>query len=499
MGDDLYDWSDFSAPGAALDLLGHATRRAAAPEGTQGPFYKARALTGYRELSPAEVRYYGIGNTGDGGTYYGFNARIIATDGGSHGFDAFLEDVCDPAYTESPKYTWRIIGLHTMYIAADQELAATVTRGDIVLVRKEDLTLKHGEFVALYSIEEPPAAPGGECHILKNLNYAAGTQLADGKQLYNPDNPRPGLTRRHQKCTHQSTGDFSSLFDSIKPVKPGKQLGKFGKNNYRLDQPTLGNMKWFADKKVTKFYRLNNDGGAKMGPGGKIKSGDLSHSYDPQTGLCVGSDLEGQFAKYLGAKLIVLDAGNEESVKDSYVKVAKTSGNTMIHCTHGADRTGYAVALALQGIGGSLPGGFGNANNPEDLYKYTVSFNSWDPGAVGTGGSICGKCKNMGFAVYLNHFYKLKDFCAQKNRINTCCACKTAARDFKNKGRFAKWGVTGGGNTPPPPDPAKDQQTEKQKCEADGKAWWPTGWVISGCDPDTSRTPCSGDPGCHAS
>ena len=398
MADELYDWSDFSTPGAGMELLYNGTRRALSPEEHVGPFFKARALTGFRQLSPSEVRYYGVGNTGDGGTYYGFNARIIAPDGGSLGPDALLEDVCDPAYTAAPEYTWRVIGMHTMYVAANQELAAQVTRGDIVLVRKEDLSLRHGEFVALYSVEEPADAAGGQCHILKNLNYAAGAPVsADDKTLYNPDVPRPGLKGSKTKCTHQSTGDLSKYFGSVKSTKPGKQLGKFGKNNWRLDQPKLGEMKWFVEQGVTKFYRLNNDGGAVMGKNGKIKSGDLSHSYDPQTGLCVGSDLEGQFAKYLGAELIVIDASNVSKIKSSYVDVAASTGNTMIHCTHGADRTGFAVALALQKIGGGLPGGFGNAKNHEDLYKYTVSFNSWDPGAAGTGGVICGGCKNMGW------------------------------------------------------------------------------------------------------
>ena len=490
---ELYDWSDFSSPLAALDQLGHAIRKSLSTEDVKGPYYLARALTGYRQLSADEVRYYGIGNTTNDGTYYGFNARMQD----ALGYDALLDDVCDPAYTGDPDYTNKQIAMHTMYIAADQELAAQVTRGDIVLVRKENLSLKHGQFVSLYSIEAPGEAEGEVCYSLQGLNFAdaAGGKVGD-KTLYNPDVPRPGLKGSKTKCTHQSTGDLSKYFGSIKSTKPGKQLGKFGKNNWRLDQPKLGEMKWFVEQKVTTFYRLNNNGGAKLNKKtGKIDSGDLSHSYDPQTGLCIGSDLEGQFAKYLGAKLIVLDAGDKDTVETAYADVAASTGNTMIHCTHGADRTGYAVALALQKIGGKLPGGFGNASSHEDLYKYTVSFNSWDPGAAGTGGVICGKCKNMGYAVYLSHFYPMKDFCAQKNRINTCCACKTAARDFKNKGRFAKWGVTGG-SADTSTDTSTEEKTEKQKCEEQGKVFYPNGWKYNDC---AGRDPCEGPAGCYDS
>jgi hypothetical protein len=244
----------------------------------------------------------------------------------------------------------------------------------------------------------------------------------------------------------------------------------------------LGNIKWFVGKKVKTFYRLNGDGGAKFNKKkGKIDSGDLSHSYDPQTGLCIGSELEGKYIASLGAKSVTVDAGSKSSFM-TYVDDAADNGNTMVHCTLGADRTGFTVALVLQKIKKPLPperGGSTSAGSyasGEDLYAYTVSFNSWDSHA------ICGSsgCSNLGYMKYLSHFYPPADFCARKERMTKCKGC-TCAKNITD------YGITG---IPVTPDPPAPELTEREKCnQAEGWSWWTEGesdegYVYEGCYED---------------
>ena len=88
-------------------------------------------------------------------------------------------------------------------------------------------------------------------------------------------------------------------------------------------------------------------------------------------------------------------------------------GNTLIHCTHGADRTGYVVAKHLKDLG--------KIGTNEDLWNYTIKFNSW----AGAGGYICNPKKgNNGFIKYLEGFYPHKEWCKVGNRMKDCQSCK---------------------------------------------------------------------------
>jgi len=87
-------------------------------------------------------------------------------------------------------------------------------------------------------------------------------------------------------------------------------------------------------------------------------------------------------------------------------------GNTLIHCTHGADRTGYVVAKHLKDLG--------KIESNEDLWNYTIKFNSWEGS-----GLICNPKKgNNGFIKYLEGFYPHKEWCKVGNRMKDCQSCK---------------------------------------------------------------------------
>lgn len=62
-------------------------------------------------------------------------------------------------------------------------------------------------------------------------------------------------------------------------------------------------------------------------------------------------------------------------------------GNALIHCTHGADRTGYQVAKYLQN-------NFGWSR--QELWYYTIKYNNWERNI---------KNGQMGYVKYMEAFY----------------------------------------------------------------------------------------------
>lgn len=129
-----------------------------------------------------------------------------------------------------------------------------------------------------------------------------------------------------------------------------------GKNNYRSAQIPI-NFKGedLYDKIVDKYgikkiIRLNGDGGDS-----KDKS---SH---PSTSI----DSERKFAEQKGVEFYKLSATRDQDKINSLL----SGGNVLIHCAHGADRTGGTV-------GGYLyKNGWGNT---KEIWDYTTSYNSWN-------------------------------------------------------------------------------------------------------------------------
>ena len=135
-----------------------------------------------------------------------------------------------------------------------------------------------------------------------------------------------------------------------------------GKNNYRSAQFTLDVYPEIIKKYgIKNIVRMNGD------------AGDSKHTSSmPET----PRSAEEKMCKDLGCNYIFVNA--HEGYKEgqgylqSYNKIAPIlkQGNTLIHCTHGADRTGGMVASYL------LRNGY--AKDKDKLWQYTTQFNNWN-------------------------------------------------------------------------------------------------------------------------
>ena len=125
--------------------------------------------------------------------------------------------------------------------------------------------------------------------------------------------------------------------------------------NYRSAQMPLKELKYFLEKYgVKRVIRLNGDGGD-----GRHRKSDPSTSIQEEKNLCKSLGIE--FNKLSSTK-------DQEKVNEILSK-----GNTLIHCAHGADRTG-----------GNVGGYFytkkvnPNLDSTEEIWNYTTKYNGWN-------------------------------------------------------------------------------------------------------------------------
>ena len=169
-----------------------------------------------------------------------------------------------------------------------------------------------------------------------------------------------------------------------------------GGNNFRTNQPSLGQLGYVLEKypEIQTVVRMNAEEG---------------------TGVTV--EAERECVESSGRKFVWVNAHegyiSGEGYTQSMDKVLPylEEGNTLIHCTAGKDRTGFMVARYLKDI---------NYNNlsDEELYQYTVDFNSWDKK-----GYIC---NGTAYSKYMEGFYTIESWCNfdVENRLNKCKICK---------------------------------------------------------------------------
>ena len=155
------------------------------------------------------------------------------------------------------------------------------------------------------------------------------------------------------KITQQFIGDVS---DSTLKNEFNFHIIPDGKNNYRSAQlPVTLNGKDFLGEVIDKYgiktiIRFNGDGG------------DSKHrSSHPMTSI----DSERSAAESKGVKFHKLSSTKDQSKVNDLL----SQGNVLIHCAHGADRTGGNVGGYLKSIG------FGDTNK---IWSYTTQYNGWN-------------------------------------------------------------------------------------------------------------------------
>ena len=135
--------------------------------------------------------------------------------------------------------------------------------------------------------------------------------------------------------------------------------------NYRSAQMPLEVMRYIYPKyNIKKIIRLN----------GNDNDGRHTKKYKS-----VSIQEEENLAKELGIKFYKLSATRDQKEIENII----LSGNTLIHCAHGADRTGGNVGGYLYSTKLNP-----NLDTTEEIWKYTTKYNGWNSMVVNKPGSF---------------------------------------------------------------------------------------------------------------
>jgi len=218
--------------------------------------------------------------------------------------------------------------------------------------------------------------------------------------------------------------DDSGSGTNINDITPSKKLpGNFaeipgGQGNFRSEQPTEREFALIFElyPEIKRVIRMN--GNKDRGDGGPTKSREEKIVTD-----------SGREYIYVSAHKPRIGGG--ANYEDGYSESREVAvnillqGDTLIHCTHGADRTGYAVASYIQDkLGWST----------EKLWEYTTGPSP--EGLIGPAKGIGGSfnrwsrimCNGNGYQYYLASFYPIEEWCNadKSNRLNNrgCKICR---------------------------------------------------------------------------
>jgi len=214
------------------------------------------------------------------------------------------------------------------------------------------------------------------------------------------------ITKTGEYCKFRVDGNYVSFDDlTPDPNMGGKGYGlnfhkiPDGENNFRSAAPSAEQMLFLLENNNIKNIISFDDG----------NGGDEMSDKEEKKFIKCYNKSNGTNIKWNH-----ISAHQEFIPKRGYVgtlnDVLPLENNTLIHCTHGADRTGYVVAKHLEETG---------SWTKEELWDYTVKYNGWE----GKGGYIC-KGDNYGYIKYLEGFYPHSEWCAVGNRRNNCRSCK---------------------------------------------------------------------------
>jgi len=177
------------------------------------------------------------------------------------------------------------------------------------------------------------------------------------------------LIAKYSKANPNRKSKSKSKVDSLNPEVEDKELSeKFnfhlipdGKNNYRSAQFTTKELPEIIKKYgIKNIIRLNGDG--------------TDSQHKSSFGQTPKSEEE-RVCNELGCKYHFVNAHSGYKSGQGYIGSINevipifNEGNTLIHCAHGADRTGYLVASYLQKENVKT--------NKDDLWSYTTQYNSW--------------------------------------------------------------------------------------------------------------------------
>lgn len=172
--------------------------------------------------------------------------------------------------------------------------------------------------------------------------------------------------------------NLPSNFDTV----PG------GNNVYRSNQPRLNQLKSILESyDIKTVIRMNAEEG---------------------TGISISA--ERKLVESMGLEFIWVNAHIGYEKDKGYIKSLDTlqpylhNGKVLIHCTAGADRTGYQVAKYIKDKFDW---------SEEKLWEYTIKYNDWE-------NYICQG--RRGYIKYMEAFYRLDDWCEKFGK--NCNICK---------------------------------------------------------------------------
>jgi hypothetical protein len=197
-------------------------------------------------------------------------------------------------------------------------------------------------------------------------------------------------------------GQTKKLGKSLNPQESDPELQKKfnfhlipdGKGNYRSAQFTEKELPYIIKKyNIKRIVRLNGDGRDS-----RHKSAYPETPKSKEKAICESLGCESYFmSSHSGYKQ---GQGYVKSVQD--IGAILDKGNTLIHCAHGADRTG--------GIVGGYLKTRGYMTNLDQLWNYTTQYNGWQ--SMIKRGTFFGS----GYDKYADTFYPIDKLKAKYNQ-----------------------------------------------------------------------------------